>query len=43
LAEGQRLRRPAAPTRLRASGVSASAIGRDERRVLGFVHFTEMH
>ena len=31
----QRLRRPAAPSRLRARAESAPAIGRDERSVIG--------
>ena len=42
-AKAQRLRRPAAPTRLRARGVSAPANGRDERCGIGLVAFAESH
>lgn len=42
-AQAQRLRRPAAPTPLRARAVSAPAKGRDERCVIGLVAFEESH
>ena len=42
-AKAQRLRRPVAPSPLRARAEPAPAIGRDGLRVIGFVAFVESY